>query len=55
MQWDFFAKDTIGKQLVRSSDSIGANMRKGLAGIIIKRTKISVTLAEVQLLKPKVG
>ncbi|MFN6559228.1 MAG: four helix bundle protein [Nostoc sp. ChiSLP01] len=27
--WDFFAKDTIGKQIVRSADSIGANIAEG--------------------------
>jgi len=27
--WDFFAKDTVGKQLVRSVDSIGANIAEG--------------------------
>ena len=25
-KWDYFAKDTIGKQIVRSADSIGANI-----------------------------
>ena len=28
-QWDPFEKDTVGKQLVRSSDSIGANIAEG--------------------------
>ena len=28
-QWDQFAKDTIGKQIVRSVDSIGANIAEG--------------------------
>ncbi|MEH2054166.1 four helix bundle protein [Nostoc sp.] len=28
--WNFFAKDTIGKQIVRSDDSIGANIAEGL-------------------------
>ncbi|MHC5720069.1 MAG: four helix bundle protein, partial [Nostoc sp.] len=28
-KWDFFAKDTIGKQIVRSADSIGANIAEG--------------------------
>jgi len=28
--WDFFAKDTIGKQIVRSADSVGANIAEGL-------------------------
>ncbi|WP_392477843.1 four helix bundle protein [Nostoc sp. C110] len=29
-KWDFFAKDTIGKQIVRSADSIGANIAEGV-------------------------
>ena len=29
IRWDFFAKDTIGKQLVNSADSIGANIAEG--------------------------
>ena len=28
-KWDYFAKDTVGKQLVNSSDSIGANIAEG--------------------------
>ncbi len=28
-EWDYFAKDTIGKQIVRSADSIGANIAEG--------------------------
>jgi four helix bundle protein len=27
--WSFFAKDTVGKQIVRSADSIGANIAEG--------------------------
>ena len=27
--WDFFTKDTIGKQLVRAADSISANLSEG--------------------------
>jgi four helix bundle protein len=27
--WDYFAKDTVGKQVVRSADSIGANIAEG--------------------------
>ena len=29
MKWDFFARDTIGKQLIRSIDSIAANLSEG--------------------------
>ena len=28
-KWDFFAKDTVGKQLTRSADSIAANISEG--------------------------
>jgi four helix bundle protein len=28
-QWDSFAKDTGGKQVVKSADSIGANIAEG--------------------------
>lgn len=27
--WEYFAKDTVGKQIVRSVDSIGANIAEG--------------------------
>ncbi|MEH1778459.1 MAG: four helix bundle protein [Nostoc sp.] len=27
--WDYFAKDTIGKQIVRAADSISANIAEG--------------------------
>ena len=29
IEWDHFTKDTIGKQLVRASDSIAANLSEG--------------------------
>lgn len=29
VHWDFFKKDTVGKQMVRSVDSIGANISEG--------------------------
>jgi hypothetical protein len=47
LEWDHFAKDTLGKQLVRAADSIGATSQKVSAGIILKRIKISVILAGV--------
>ena len=27
--WDYLAKDTVGKQIVRAADSIGANIAEG--------------------------
>lgn len=29
LRWDAFARDTVGKQLVRAADSIGANIAEG--------------------------
>jgi len=29
IRWDSFAKDTVGKQIVRAADSIGANISEG--------------------------
>jgi len=29
LRWDMFARDTVGKQIVRSADSIGANISEG--------------------------
>jgi four helix bundle protein len=29
VSWDFLAKDTVGKQLIRAADSIGANVAEG--------------------------
>jgi four helix bundle protein len=29
MRWDHFSRDTVGKQLVRAADSIGANIAEG--------------------------
>jgi four helix bundle protein len=29
VRWDSFAKDTVGKQIVRAADSVGANISEG--------------------------
>jgi len=39
LEWDFFAKDTIGKQLLRSADSIGANIAEGFGRYHYKENK----------------
>ncbi|WP_221269462.1 four helix bundle protein [Mucilaginibacter sp. X5P1] len=39
LQWDHFAKDTIGKQIVRSADSIGANIAEGFGRYHYKENK----------------
>jgi len=37
--WDYFCKDTIGKQLVRASDSIAANLSEGFGRYHYKENK----------------
>ena len=37
--WDYFSKDTIGKQLVRSVDSIAANLSEGFGRYHFKEVK----------------
>ena len=39
IKWDYFAKDTVGKQLVRSADSISANIAEGV-GRYSKKDKV---------------
>ena len=39
IKWDYFAKDTIGKQLVRSADSIAANLAEGFGRFHYKENK----------------
>jgi four helix bundle protein len=39
LKWDFFAKDTVGKQIARSADSIGANIAEGFGRFHYKENK----------------
>ena len=41
VQWDYFAKDTIGKQFVRAADSISANIAEGF-GRYGKKDKVKL-------------
>lgn len=38
-EWDYFAKDTVGKQIVRSADSISANIAEGYGRYHYKENK----------------
>lgn len=38
-KWDYFGKDTIGKQLVRSADSVAANISEGFGRYHYKDSK----------------
>ena len=39
IDWDYFKKDTIGKQLVRAADSISANIAEGYGRHFYKESK----------------
>ena len=39
IQWEYFVKDTIGKQLARSADSISANIAEGYGRYHYKENK----------------
>lgn len=38
-KWDYFSKDTIGKQLVKAVDSVAANLSEGFGRYHYKETK----------------
>ena len=37
--WDYFSKDTIGKQIVRSADSLAANISEGFGRFTFKERR----------------
>lgn len=39
VRWDYFAKDTVGKQLVRAVDSVAANLSEGFGRFHYKENK----------------
>ena len=39
IKWDYFRKDTIGKQLVRAADSISANIAEGYGRYFYKESR----------------
>lgn len=51
--WDYFAKDTIGKQLVRSADSIGANIAEGTGHGTFKANRRYVRISRASLYETK--
>ena len=38
-KWNYFAKDTIGKQLIRAADSVAANISEGYGRYYYKENK----------------
>jgi four helix bundle protein len=52
-KWSFFEKDTIGKQIVRSSDSISANISEGFGRFYFKDSKTFLFYARGSLYETK--
>ena len=50
-KWDYFNKDTLGKQFVRAADSIALNIAEGYGRFFLKKIKTLITIAGVLLLK----
>lgn len=51
--WGYFEKDTVGKQLVRSVDSIAANLSEGLGRYHFKEVKNSAYYSRGPLFETK--
>ena len=53
--WDSLSRDTVGKQLVRAADSIGANIAEGVGAGPFRTTADSSRLAEDRFTKSFIG
>ncbi len=53
IEWNYFAKDTVGKQLVTAADSIGANIAEGTGRGTYKDNKRFVKIARASLYETK--
>src|SRR5713226_4340856 len=49
--WDSFARDTVGKQIVRAADSIGANIAEGSGRGSLPDNRRSIRMARGSLYK----
>lgn len=49
LKWDYLAKDTVGKQMVRAADSIGANIAEGTGRGTIQDNRRFIRMARGSL------
>jgi len=55
IKWDRLAQDTVGKQLIRSSDSVGANIAEGAVEEANRTIDASFGLREGRLMRVGIG
>lgn len=55
IDWDYFAKEVVGQQLLKAIDSVVANLSEVFLDIFIKRIDSFVIIQEVHYLKQKPG
>lgn len=55
IKWDSFAKDTVGKQIVRAVDSIGANISEARDVIATQTTAVLFVWGAGRYTKPFTG
>ncbi len=53
LRWDYFEKDTVGKQMVRSADGVGANLAEGTGRGTIQDNRRFVRMARGSLYETK--
>jgi four helix bundle protein len=53
LAWDYFAKDTVGKQIVRAADGIGANIAEGTGRGSLQDNRRFVRMARGSLYETK--
>lgn len=53
VKWDYFEKDTVGKQLVRAIDSVAANQSEGYGRFFYKENKQFCYYSRGSLLETK--
>lgn len=54
-QWDQFARETVGEQLVRAADSIGANIAKAMGGFISRSVSTFCIMRAARCMNVSIG